>query len=82
MEAPDINPFAGFQGGLVAESPLFPACGLFKSDGIDPTLLTSVGAYQDANAGASGQKLVHGRKILMWHRDWLVASVISPELPC
>jgi hypothetical protein len=54
METPDINPFAGFQGGLVAESPFLKPCGLLESDRVNPAFLTGVGPFQDGDAGSSG----------------------------
>jgi hypothetical protein len=53
-ETPDINPSAGSQGGMVAESPFLEPGGLSGSDRVNPAFLTSVRAFQDGDAGASG----------------------------
>jgi hypothetical protein len=54
METPNINPFAGFQGGLVAESPFLEPGRLLENDRVNPAFVPSVRAFQDGDAGASG----------------------------
>jgi hypothetical protein len=54
METPDINPFAGLQGSLVAESPFLEPSRLLESDRVNPAFLPDVRAFQDGDAGASG----------------------------